>query len=87
MISGADDEIVVTVGVSEAVKCVFTAICDEGDEIIIPEPCFVSYQPEVLFAGGVPVTVNCKAENNFEPLAEEIREKITDKTKAIPELR
>ncbi len=78
-----DDEIVVTVGVSEAVKCVFTAICDEGDEIIIPEPCFVSYQPEVLFAGGVPVTVNCKAENNFEPLAEEIREKITDKTKAI----
>ncbi len=78
-----DNEIVVTVGVSEAVKCVFTAICEKGDEIIIPEPCFVSYKPEVLFAGGTPVTVECKAENDFEPLAEQIREKITDKTKAI----
>lgn len=78
-----DEEIVITVGVSEAVKCVFTAICDPGDEIIIPEPCFVSYQPEVLFAGGVPVTVECTAENSFEPLAEQIKEKITDKTKAI----
>lgn len=78
-----DNEIVVTVGVSEAVKCVFTAICDPGDEIIIPEPCFVSYQPEVLFAGGVPVPLECKAENDFEPLASQIEEKITDKTKAI----
>ncbi len=78
-----DEEIVVTVGVSEAVKCVFTAICNPGDEIIIPEPCFVSYQPEVLFAGGVPVTVECKAENDFEPLAAQIKEKITGKTKAI----
>lgn len=76
-------EIVITVGVSEAVKCVFTAICDEGDEIIIPEPCFVSYQPEVLFAGGIPVMVECKKENDFEPLASQIEEKITDKTKAI----
>ncbi len=78
-----DDEIVITVGVSEAVKCVFTAICDKGDEIIIPEPCFVSYQPEVLFADGIPVVVECLAENNFEPLAEQIEAKITDKTKAI----
>lgn len=78
-----NDEIVVTVGVSEAVKCVFTAICNPGDEIIIPEPCFVSYQPEVLFAGGIPVPLECKRENNFEPLAEQIKEKITDKTKAI----
>lgn len=78
-----DNEIVVTVGVSEAVKCVFTAITNPGDEVIIPEPCFVSYEPEVLFAGGVPVPVECKAENDFEPLAEQIEEKITDKTKAI----
>jgi aminotransferase len=78
-----DDEIVVTVGVSEAVKCVFTAIIDPGDEVIIPEPCFVSYEPEVLFAGGVPVPVECKAENDFEPLVSQIEEKITDKTKAI----
>ena len=78
-----DTEIVITVGVSEAVKCVFTAICDKGEEIIIPEPCFVSYQPEVLFAGGVPVMIECLAENDFEPLASQIEEKITDKTKAI----
>lgn len=78
-----DTEIVITVGVSEAVKCVFTAICNIGDEIIVPEPCFVSYKPEVLFADGVPVVVECLAENDFEPLASQIEEKITDKTKAI----
>ena len=78
-----NDEIVITVGVSEAIKCVFTAICDEDDEIIIPAPCFVSYEPEVLLAGGVPVTIECKAENDFEPLASEIEKKITEKTKAI----
>lgn len=78
-----NDEIVITVGVSEAIKCVFTAICNEDDEIIIPAPCFVSYEPEVLLAGGVPVTIECKAENDFEPLASEIERKITDKTKAI----
>ncbi|NNE66530.1 MAG: aminotransferase class I/II-fold pyridoxal phosphate-dependent enzyme [Pyrinomonadaceae bacterium] len=79
----ADTEIVVTVGVSEAVKCVFTAICNPGDEVIIPEPCFVSYEPEVLFAGGKPVPVECLAENDFEPLASQIEAAITDKTKAI----
>ncbi|MEZ5347215.1 MAG: aminotransferase class I/II-fold pyridoxal phosphate-dependent enzyme [Pyrinomonadaceae bacterium] len=77
------DEVIITAGVSEAVKCVFTAICDIGDEIIIPEPCFVSYEPEVLLAGGIPVPIKCLAENNFEPLAAQIREKITEKTKAI----
>ena len=77
------DEIVITVGVSEAVKCVFTALLDDGDEVIIPEPCFVSYEPEVMFAGGVPVAVECLAENDFEPLASQIEEKITEKTKAI----
>jgi aminotransferase len=78
-----DGEIVITVGVSEAVKCVFTAICESGDEIIIPEPCFVSYEPEVLFAGGTPVVVECLAENDFEPLASQIETAITGKTKAI----
>ncbi len=77
------DEIVITVGVSEAVKCVFTALLNDGDEVIIPEPCFVSYEPEVLMAGGIPVAVECLAENDFEPLASQIEEKITDKTKAI----
>ena len=79
----SEGEIVVTVGVSEAVKCVFTAICEPGDEIIIPEPCFVSYEPEVLFAGGTPVPVACLAENDFEPLASQIESCITKNTKAI----
>jgi aminotransferase len=77
------DEIIVTVGVSEALKCVFSAICDDGDEIIVPNPCFVAYEPEIIFAGGVPVSVECRAENNFEPLAADIAAAVTDKTKAI----
>ena len=78
-----EGEIVITVGVSEAVKCVFTSICNPGDEIIIPEPCFVSYEPEVLFAHGKPVPVPCLAENDFEPLASQIESAITERTKAI----
>lgn len=77
------DEILVTVGVSEAFKCVFSAICNAGDEIIVPSPCFVAYEPEIIFADGVPVPVVCRAENNFEPLAADIRAAVTDKTKAI----
>ncbi len=77
------DEILITVGVSEALKCVFSAICDDGDEIIVPNPCFVAYQPEIIFAGGVPVAVECLAENAFEPMAADIRAAITPKTKAI----
>lgn len=77
------NEILVTVGVSEALVCVMNAICDEGDEIIVPQPCFVAYTPEIIFAGGVPVVVPCKAENDFEITAEEIEPFITPKTKAI----
>ncbi len=77
------NEILITVGVSEALVCIFTAICNEGDEIIVPQPCFVAYTPEIIFAGGVPVIVTCKAENGFEVTAEQIAEKITPKTKAI----
>ena len=78
-----ENEILITVGVSEALKCVFTAICDDGDEIIVPQPCFVAYEPEIIFAGGVSVPVVCAAENNFEPRAADIRAAVTDKTKAI----
>ena len=77
------DEILVTVGVSEALKCVFSAICNDGDEIICPQPCFVAYEPEIIFAGGVPVAVECFAENDFVPTSEAIRRAVTDKTKAI----
>ncbi len=76
-------EVLITVGVSEAFKCVFSAICDDGDEIIVPNPCFVAYEPEIIFAGGVPVAVECRAGNNFEPLAADIRAAITPRTKAI----
>lgn len=77
------NEILITVGVSEALVCVFTALCNAGDEIIVPQPCFVAYTPEIVFAGGVPVVVPCQAANDFEITAEEIEPFITDKTKAI----
>ena len=76
-------EILITVGVSEGLKCIFSAICNEGDEIIVPQPCFVAYEPEIIFAGGVPVSVVTTAENNFEVTAEQIEAKITKRTKAI----
>ncbi len=76
-------EILITVGVSEALYLAMTAVVDPGDEVIIPEPCFVSYAPEVTFAGGVPVTVPTRVENDFQVTAAAIQEAITPKTKAI----
>ena len=78
-----EKEMIITVGVSEGLKCVLTSICNEGDEIIVPTPCFVAYEPEIIFAGGIPVVVETKAENNFEVTAEAIEAKITPRTKAI----
>lgn len=78
-----DSEILITVGVSEGFKCVFTALCDEGDEVIVPHPCFVAYEPEIIFAGGTPVPVKTRAEDSFEPRAEDIRAAVTDRTKAL----
>ncbi|MCA9926712.1 MAG: aminotransferase class I/II-fold pyridoxal phosphate-dependent enzyme, partial [Anaerolineales bacterium] len=60
-----------------------TAVLDPGDEVIIPEPCFVSYAPEVQFAGGVPVMVPTYVQNNFEVTAEDIEAAITSKSKVI----
>ncbi len=76
-------EIIATVGVSEALYLTMTAILDPGDEVIIPTPCFVSYQPEVIMAGGVPVEIPSKLENNFQLDPDEIRAAITPRTKAI----
>jgi aminotransferase len=76
-------EIVITVGGSEALYLAATGLLDAGDEVIILTPCFVSYQAEVLLAGGVPVEVPCRLENNFDVDPEEIRAAITSKTKAI----
>ena len=77
------DEIVVTVGVSEALYLAFTAILEQGDEVIIPTPCFVSYQAEVLLAGGVPVEIPARLENNFSVDPDDIRKAITPRTKVI----
>jgi aminotransferase len=77
------DEMVLTVGVSEALYLAFTAILDPGDEVIIPTPCFVSYQAEVILAGGVPVEIPSRVEDNFQLDPDRIRAAITPKTKAI----
>jgi aminotransferase len=78
-----DTELLITVGVSEALYLALTAILDPGDEVIVPTPCFVSYQPEVVFAGGTPVALRTRVENNFQVTAEEVEERITPKTKAL----
>ena len=79
----AESEIIVTVGVSEALYLVFAAMLNPDDEVIIPTPCFVSYQAEVALAGGVPVEVPAHAEDNFVPRIEDIEAAITPKTRAI----
>jgi aminotransferase len=79
----AEDEILVTVGVSEALYLAMTAVLNPGDEVIIPEPCFVSYAPEVTFAGGAPVMVPTYVRDNFQVTAETIAAAITTRTKGI----
>jgi len=78
-----DSELIMTVGVSEALYLTFTALLEAGDEVIIPTPCFVSYQAEVILAGGNPVEVYTDMENNFEPQPALIEKAITPRTKAI----
>jgi len=76
-------EVIATVGVSEALYLAMTAIMEPGDEIIIPTPCFVSYQAEVILAGGVPVEVPNIMEDAFQPDPTKIAAAITPRTKAI----
>jgi len=76
-------EILITVGVSEALYLACAATLDAGDEVIVPEPCFVSYAPEVTFAGGVPVMVPTIADNQWQVTAEAIEAAVTERTKAI----
>lgn len=74
---------VITVGASEAVDLALRAICDKGDEILLPEPYYVSYAPAVSLAGGVPVPVKCAEANCFVPTAQDLQKVLTDKTKAV----
>lgn len=74
---------IVTVGASEAIDLALRAVCDFGDEILVPEPSYVSYAPCVTLAGGTPVAVKCSAENEFILTPECIEKAVTPKTKAI----
>ncbi len=76
-------EIMVTVGGSEAIDVAFRAMLDPEDEVLIPEPSYVSYVPCAVLAGGKPVIIDLKAENDFRLTAEEVIEKITEKTKIL----
>ncbi len=78
-----DDELLITVGVSEALDLTMRAILDPGDEVIIPDPCYVSYNPCVILSGGTPVMVPTNQESNFEVSAADIEARITRQTKAI----
>jgi aminotransferase len=78
-----ETEILITVGVSEALYLALTAVIDPGDEVIVPTPCFVSYQPEVVFAGGKPVPIMVSADQAFQVDAASLEQKITPKTKAL----
>ncbi|HIU48640.1 MAG TPA: aminotransferase class I/II-fold pyridoxal phosphate-dependent enzyme [Candidatus Avimonoglobus intestinipullorum] len=77
------DEVLVTVGGSEAIDLMIRCIIGTGDEVLIPEPSFVCYKPCTSLVGGVPVPVETKEENQFRLLPEQIREKITDRTKLL----
>ena len=77
------NQVLITVGVSEGMDLAMRAILNPGDEVIVPEPCYVSYKPCVQFAGGVPVAVPSYAENAFTVAPEQIEAAITDNTKAI----
>ncbi len=78
-----EEEIIVTCGVSEAADIAIRAVTDPGDEVLVAEPCYVSYTPCVSLAGGVPVTVPCRAEDEFRLTADALAESITPRTKAL----
>ncbi len=78
-----DTEILITVGGSEAIDMTIRAIINPGDEVIIPQPSYVCYEPVTRLAGGVPVIINTRAENDFKLTKSELLSAITDKTKAL----
>jgi len=76
-------EVLVTVGGSEAIDIGLRAMLNPGEEVLIPQPSYVSYEPCTILAGGVPVIINLKAENEFRLTAQELLDAITDKTKVL----
>ncbi len=79
----SEQDTVITVGASEAIDITLRAIVDEGDEILIPDPSYVSYKPCVELAGGKAVSVYCDGKNGFKLTAENLEKAITEKTKAL----
>ncbi len=79
----SNSEVLVTIGGSEAIDISLRAMLDSGDEVLIPQPCYVSYEPCVTLAGGKPVIINLKEENNFKLTRQELIDSITDKTKIL----
>lgn len=79
----ADTDVLVTVGGSEAIDIGFRAMINPGDEVLIPQPSYVSYEPCAILAGAKPVIIDLKAENEFRLTAEELENSITDKTKIL----
>ncbi len=79
----AVSEVLVTVGGSEAIDIGLRAMCNPGDEVIIPQPSYVSYEPCAILAGAVPVIIDLKEENEFRLTAEELKAAITEKTKVL----
>ncbi len=77
------DRVIITVGASEGIDLTLRAVCEEGDEILVPDPAYVSYAPIISLCGGVPVSVKCRAENGFILTPELLEEAITPKTKAV----
>ena len=82
-LSYAAEEIFITVGGSEAIDIACRVMLDPGDEVIIPEPCYVSYYPCVVLAGGVPVRLPLSAEDQFKLTPEKLESAITDRTKLV----
>ena len=76
-------EVLVTVGGSEAIDIGLRAVLNPGEEVLIPQPSYVSYEPCVILAGGVPVIIELKGENEFRLTAQELEDAITDKTKVL----
>lgn len=76
-------EVLITVGGSEAIDIGLRAMCNPGDEVLIPQPSYVSYEPCAVLAGAKPVIINLKAENEFRLTAQELEDAITEKTKIL----
>ena len=79
----AKTQVLVTVGGSEAIDAMIRSVISPGDEVLIPEPSFVCYKPLTIMAGGVPVEIETKEEDEFRLTPQQLREKITDKTKLL----